>query len=56
MPYKSKAQSRFMHSQEPEIAKEFDEKTSKSAFKKLPEHVSKDKNGLKSYNKKHKRG
>lgn len=34
MPYKSKAQQRFMHSQLPKIAKEFDKKTN---YSKLPE-------------------
>lgn len=56
MPYKSKAQQAFLHAKEPEVAAEFDKKTPKSAFKKLPEHVAKDKNGLKAYTKKHKRG
>ncbi len=35
MPYKSKAQQRFMHAQHPEIAKRWDSETSN--FKKLPE-------------------
>lgn len=39
MPFKSKAQRRFMYSQHPELAKEFEEATPKGA--KLPEHVKK---------------
>lgn len=38
MPFKSQAQRRFMYSQHPEIAKEFESKTPKGS--KLPEHVS----------------
>ncbi len=56
MPYKSKAQQSYLHAKKPEIAAEFDEKTPKSAYDKLPEHVAKDKNRLKSYTKKYKRG
>lgn len=37
MPFKSKAQKRFLYSQHPEIAEEFAEHTPKG--KKLPEHV-----------------
>ena len=55
MPYKSIAQQKFLHAKKPEIAQEFDEKTPKSAYKKMPEHVSKDKNRLKEYSKKHRR-
>ncbi len=39
MPFKSKAQERFLYSQKPEVAKEFQAKTSKTAQKKLPEKV-----------------
>lgn len=39
MPYKSQAQSRFMHSQHPEIAKRFDAEIKKGDVKKLPEKV-----------------
>lgn len=57
MPFKSKAQQKLLFAKKPEIAEEFAEKTPKSAFKKLPEHVeAKDKNGLKAYTKKYKRG
>ncbi len=55
MPFKSKAQAAFLEMHEPEVAKEFEEKTPKSAYKNLPEHVAKDKNGLKGYTKKHRR-
>jgi hypothetical protein len=36
MPYASKAQQGFMHSQHPEIAKRWDKET--KDFKKLPKH------------------
>lgn len=39
MPFKSKAQRRFMYAKHPKLAKEFEEKTSKG--KKLPEKVKK---------------
>ena len=55
MPFKSKAQQRYLFAKEPEVAEEFAEKTPKASYKKLPEHVSKDKNGLKAYSKKHRR-
>lgn len=41
MPIKSKAQRRFLHSQKPELAKEFESHTPKG--KKLPEKVGKPK-------------
>lgn len=55
MPFKSKAQQRYLFAKEPAVAEEFSEHTSKSAYKKLPERVAKDKNGLKAYTKKHRR-
>lgn len=55
MPFKSLAQQKYLYAKEPEIAKEFAEKTPKSAYKSLPEHVSKDKNGLKALSKKYRR-
>ena len=55
MPFKSRAQQAFLFAKKPEIAEEFAEHTPKSDYKKLPEHVSKDKNNLKSYNKKYRR-
>jgi hypothetical protein len=55
MPFKSRSQMRFLYAKEPEVAEHFAEMTPKSAYKKLPEHVSKDKNGLKAISKKHRR-
>lgn len=55
MPFKSKAQQGYLFSKHPDVAEEFAENTPKSAYKKLPEHVSKDKNRLKAYTKKHRR-
>lgn len=43
MPFKSKAQQKFLFAKKPEIAEEFAEKTPKSAYKKLPEHAKKKK-------------
>jgi hypothetical protein len=39
MPFKSKAQRRYLYSQKPKVAKEFASKTKKGA--KLPEKVKK---------------
>lgn len=39
MPFKSKAQQRYLYARHPEIAEEFAEHTSKKAYKTLPEHV-----------------
>lgn len=55
MPFKSKAQQRFLFAKEPQVAEEFAEKTPKSAYKELPEHVGKDKNHLMKYSKKYRR-
>lgn len=44
MPFKSKAQRKFMYAKHPEMAKEWEDKTPKG--KKLPEKVKK-KNGKK---------
>lgn len=55
MPFKSKAQQRYLFAKEPEVAEEFAEKTPKSAYKKMPEHVAKDKNRLKEISKKYRR-
>ncbi len=41
MPFKSKAQMRYLYAKEPEVAKEFAEKPPKKAYKKVPEHVKK---------------
>ena len=53
MPFKSKAQQKYLFSQKPEIAEEFADKTPKKDYKNLPEHVAQDKNGLKKYSKKY---
>jgi hypothetical protein len=53
--FKSKAQQKFLFAKKPEVAEEFAEHTPESAYKKLPEHMSKDKNHLKDYEKKHRR-
>jgi hypothetical protein len=47
MPFKSKAQQKYLYSQEPEVAREFAEHTPKSAYAKLPEHVKKKKTAMK---------
>lgn len=39
MPFKSKAQAKFMFAKKPKLAKEFAEKT--KSIKALPEHVKK---------------
>ena len=41
MPFKSKAQMRYLYAKEPEVAKEFAGKMSKKAIKKLPAKVKK---------------
>lgn len=48
MPFKSKAQQKYLFAKEPEVAKEFAEHTSKSTYKKLPEHVKPKKKGKKN--------
>ncbi|MHB8484012.1 MAG: hypothetical protein ACYDBV_15045 [Nitrospiria bacterium] len=52
MPFASKAQSRFMFANHPQIAKEFAAKT--PSIKKLPEHVGKEgmRSALKSQSRK----
>ena len=40
MPFKSKAQQAYLYSQKPDIAEKFAAETPKSAYKKLPQHVS----------------
>jgi hypothetical protein len=39
MPYKSMAQSRFMHAVEPDIAERWDKETSPKKFKSLKDHI-----------------
>jgi hypothetical protein len=55
MPFRSLAQQKYLFAKHPDVAEEFAAHTPKSAYKKLPEHVSKDKNRLKDYTKKHRR-
>lgn len=55
MPFKSRAQQKYLFAKEPEVAKEFAKHTSKKQFDKLPEHVAKDKNGLQALSKKYRR-
>lgn len=47
MPFKSKAQQRYMFATNPEIAKEMASKTSKKQFSSMPEHVADKKKGKK---------
>ena len=55
MPFRSKAQQAFLFAKHPDVAEQFASETPKSAYRKLPEHVSKDKNRLKEYTQKHRR-
>ncbi len=55
MPFKSKSQQGYLYLNKPKIAEEFAEKTTKKEYEDMPEHVAKDKNGLKAYTEKHKR-
>lgn len=41
MPFKSKAQQRYLYAKHPEVAKEFAKKTPKAAYKRLPERKKK---------------
>lgn len=41
MPFKSKAQQKYLFAKKPEIAEEFAEHTPKAAYAKLPGHVKK---------------
>lgn len=43
MPFKSKAQASMMYATNPKVAKEFAKKTSKAAWKKMPNKVKKKK-------------
>lgn len=43
MPFKSKAQQRYMFATNPKVAAEMAHKTPKGAYKDMPEHVKKDK-------------
>lgn len=55
MPFQSKKQRAYLYAKHPDVAEEFTEHTSKEEEKNLTEYVSKDKNGLKAYTKKHRR-
>jgi hypothetical protein len=43
MPFKSKSQARLMYATNPKLAKEMSKKTSKAAWKKMPNKVKKKK-------------
>lgn len=43
MPFKSKAQQRYLYAKEPKVAKRFAKETPKSAYKSLPERKKKKK-------------
>lgn len=43
MPFKSKAQQKYICATDEKLCKDFASKTPKSAYKNLPEHVSKKK-------------
>jgi len=45
MPFKSKAQQKYMFATNPALAEEMADKTSRSAYKDFPEHVKKNKKG-----------
>jgi hypothetical protein len=55
VPFRSKSQQRLLFLKHPKVAEQFASETPKSAYSKLPEHASKDKNRLKEYTKKHRR-
>jgi hypothetical protein len=55
MPFRSRSQQKFLFSQKPEVAEEFAEHTPKSDYKKLPEHVGRNKNRLRELSKKYMR-
>lgn len=41
MPFKSRAQQRYLFAKKKKVAREFAAKTPKSAYKRLPKHVKK---------------
>lgn len=43
MPFKSKAQQRYLYATNPKVAERFSKETPASAYKNLPEHVNKKK-------------
>jgi hypothetical protein len=48
MPFKSKAQQKFMYATSPKAAKEMSSKTPMSAYKTMPEYAKKKKKGMSS--------
>ena len=48
MPFKSKAQQKFLFATNPKVAKEMAGKTPMSAYKTMPEYVKKKKKGMSS--------
>ena len=46
MPFKSKAQQRYLYAREPKVAERFAKETPASAYKNLPERVKKKKKGF----------
>lgn len=55
MPFRSRAQQRYLFAREPEVAERFAEHTPPSSYAGMPEHVSKDKNRLKELSNKYRR-
>ena len=53
MPFRSRAQQKYLFAKKPEIAESFSEEKPKSAYKSLPEHISRDKNRLKKFSNKY---
>ena len=47
MPFSSQAQQGYLFAKKPEVAREFAEKTPKSAYKDMPEHVGDKKDAIK---------
>ena len=48
MPFKSKAQQKFMFATSPKVAKKMAGETPMSAYKTMPEHAKKKKKGMSS--------
>ena len=53
--FKSRAQQKLLFATKPEVATEFADKTPKSAYKSMPEHVPRKNSRLQAYSKKHRR-
>lgn len=45
MPFKSKAQQKYLFAKEPAVAKRFAKETPKSAYKSMPDYAKKKKRG-----------